>query len=193
MKCSDEFFPRYERTRALPNEPVPFRAFRILVGGTVPFRSVPSRILVVSSVGLSPEFWSWKFWSPGLKFSVEKWSPRTHFFGKNSPPNQVALRSDVIHGNIKWRPRKVSNRGSVQESYAGLKPDHEKAFRSFGNGRDVLRACQPWMDSLNASKIPPESLCRWKRCFFPGSSFLGDRNLGSLQRNVSGRRYRVPM
>ena len=24
-----------------PNEPVPFRTFRILVGGTVPFRSVP--------------------------------------------------------------------------------------------------------------------------------------------------------
>jgi len=47
---------------------------------------------------------------------------------------------------------------------------------------------------LNASKIAPESLCRWKRCFFPGSSFLGDRNLqgrGSLQRCVSGRRYRV--
>jgi len=32
---------------------------------------------------LSPEFWSWKFWSPRPKFSVEKWSPKTHFFGKN--------------------------------------------------------------------------------------------------------------
>jgi len=35
---------------------------------------------------LSLEFWSWKFWSPGAKFSVEKWSLRTHFFGKNGPP-----------------------------------------------------------------------------------------------------------
>ena len=39
--------------------------------------------------GLSPEFWSWKFWSPGPKFSVEKWSPRTHFFGTNGPPMEI--------------------------------------------------------------------------------------------------------
>ena len=33
------------------------------------------------------------------------------------------------------------------------------------------------MDSLNASKIAPESLCCSKRCFkFPGLLFLGDRN-----------------
>ena len=32
----------------LPNLTVPFRAFRILVGGTVPFRSVPFRILVTT-------------------------------------------------------------------------------------------------------------------------------------------------
>jgi len=36
-----------------------------------------------------------------------------------------------------------------------------------------------------------QSLCRWKRCFFLGSLFLGDQNLRSLQRNVSGWRYRV--
>ena len=72
--------------------------------------------------------------------------------------NQVALQ--------KWR--NTRNNGE-QESwaieavcrrlgYAGLKPDHEKAVRSFGNSRDVLRACQPWMHSLNASKIAPVSL-----------------------------------
>ena len=69
----------------------------------------------------------------------------------------------------------------VYVGYAGLKPDHEKAVRSFGNSRDVLRACQPWMDSLNASKIAPESLCHWKRCFILGSSFLGDWNLQGRQ------------
>ena len=36
--------------------------------------------------GLSPEFWSGKFWSGGPKFSVENWSGRTDFFGKNGPP-----------------------------------------------------------------------------------------------------------
>ena len=30
-----------------------------------------------SALVLSPEFWSWKFGSPGLKFSAEKWSPGT--------------------------------------------------------------------------------------------------------------------
>ena len=35
---------------------------------------------------LSPEFWSGKFWSGGPKFSVENWSGRTDFFGKNGPP-----------------------------------------------------------------------------------------------------------
>ena len=34
--------------RAVPNEPVPFRAFRILVGGTIPFCSVLFRILVTT-------------------------------------------------------------------------------------------------------------------------------------------------
>ena len=37
-------------------------------------------------VGLSPEFWSGEFWSGGPKFSVENWSGRTDFFGKNGPP-----------------------------------------------------------------------------------------------------------
>ena len=37
-------------------------------------------------VELSPEFWSGKFWSGGPKFSVENWSGRTDFFGKNGPP-----------------------------------------------------------------------------------------------------------
>ena len=37
-------------------------------------------------VDLSPEFWSGKFWSGGPKFSVENWSGRTDFFGKNGPP-----------------------------------------------------------------------------------------------------------
>ena len=32
--------------------------------------------------GLSPEFWSGKFWSGGPKFSVENWSGRTDFSGK---------------------------------------------------------------------------------------------------------------
>ena len=35
---------------------------------------------------LSPEFWSGEFWSGGPKFSVENWSGRTDFFGKNGPP-----------------------------------------------------------------------------------------------------------
>ena len=109
--------------------------------------------------------------------------------------NQVALRKWRIHGNNgdqeSWAIEAVYRR----LGYAGLKPDHKKAVRSFRNGRDVLRACQPWMDRLNASKIGPESLCRWKRCFFPESLFLGDQNLQgrpSLQRNVSGWRYLVP-
>jgi len=29
---------------------------------------------------VTPEFWSRDIWSPGPKFSVEKWSPRTHSF-----------------------------------------------------------------------------------------------------------------
>ena len=107
-------------------------------------------------------------------------------------PIRLLCKSDVIHGNNgdqeSWAIEAVCRR----LGYAGLLPDHEKDVRSFGNGRDVLRACQLWMDSLNASKIAPESLCCWKRGFFPGSSLLGDRNLRSLQRNVSGRRYRVP-
>ena len=112
-------------------------------------------------------------------------------------PVRLLCESDVIHGangnQETWAIEAVCRR----LGYTGLKPDHKKAVMSFGNGRDVLRACQLWMDSLNASKIAPESLCRWKRCFFPGSSFLGldDRNLQgrqSLQRNVSGQRYRVP-
>ena len=65
--------------------------------------------------------------------------------------------------------------------YAGLKPDHEKAVRSVGNSWDVLRTCQPWMDCWNASKITPGPLCCWKRCFFLGSSFLGDWNLQGRQ------------
>ena len=40
-----------------------------------------------------------------------------------------------------------------------------------------LRAWQPIVESLNASKIAPESLCRCKTLFFPGSSFLGNQNL----------------
>ena len=35
---------------------------------------------------LSPEFWSGEFWSGGPKFSVENWSGRTDFPGKNGPP-----------------------------------------------------------------------------------------------------------
>ena len=40
----------------------------------------------ISRRELSPEFWSGKFWSGGPKFSVENWSGRTDFFGKNGPP-----------------------------------------------------------------------------------------------------------
>ena len=96
---------------------------------------------------------------------------------------RLLCESDVIHvsngDQESWAIETVCRR----LGYAGLKPDHEKAVRSFGF---VLRAFQPWMDSLNASKIAPESLCYWKRCFFLRSSFLGDRNLRSLQWNVSG-------
>ena len=41
---------------------------------------------LVALVGLSPEFWSGEFWSGGPKFSVENWSGRTDFPGKNGPP-----------------------------------------------------------------------------------------------------------
>jgi len=90
-------------------------------------------------------------------------------------PIRLLCETDVIHRNNgdhkSWAIEAVCRR----LGYTGLKPDHEKAVRSFRNGQDVLRACQPWMDSLNASKIAPKSLCRWKRCFFPGLSFLGNQ------------------
>ena len=64
----------------------------------------------------------------------------------------------LLHGNNgdqeSWAIEAVRRR----LGYTGLKPDHKKAIRSFRNGRDVLRACQMWMDRLNASKIAPESI-----------------------------------
>ena len=39
--------------------------------------------LECSALVFSPEFWSWKFGSPGPKFSAEKWSPWTHLFSKS--------------------------------------------------------------------------------------------------------------
>ena len=101
-------------------------------------------------------------------------------------PIRLVCESDVIHrNNGDWESRAIEA-VCRRLGYTGLKPDHENAVRSLGNGRDVLRACQPWTDSLNASKIAPESLCRWKRCFFLGSSFLGDWNL-------QGRRLRTAL
>ena len=94
-----------------------------------------------------------------------------------SGPIRLLCEGDLIHGNNGDQERWAIDAECRRLGYAGLKPDHEKAVRSFGNSRNVLRACQPWMDSLNASKIAPESLCRWKRFFFLGSSFLGDQNL----------------
>jgi len=67
----------------------------------------------------------------------------------------------------------------VQETR--LRRTETRSQEGYQEFRDVLRACQPWMDSLNASKIVPESLCRWKRCFFLGLSFLGDQNLQGRQ------------
>ena len=43
---------RCENYASLATSIVPFRAFRILVGGTVPFRSVPFRILVTTVEGV---------------------------------------------------------------------------------------------------------------------------------------------
>ena len=39
--------------------------------------------LECSALVFSLEFWSWKFGSPGPKFSAEKWSPWTHLFSKS--------------------------------------------------------------------------------------------------------------
>ena len=66
-------------------------------------------------------------------------------------PIRLLCESDVIHGNNgnqeSWAIEAVYRRSG----YAGLKPSREKAVRSFVNGWDVLRASQPWMESLNAS------------------------------------------
>ena len=71
--------------------------------------------------------------------------------------DQVSLRKWRIHGNNgnqeSWAIEAVCRR----LGYAGLKPDHEKAVRSFGNGRDVLGACQPWMQRSQLSRILRES------------------------------------
>ena len=108
-------------------------------------------------------------------------------------PIRLLCESDVIHGNNGDQESWAIEAVCRSLGYAGLKPDHKTAVRSFGNGQDVLRACQPWMDSLNASKIAPESLCRWKRCFFLESSFLGDRNLQGRQIFATKcLRYHVP-
>ena len=50
------------------------------------FREVLYTKVYSRSVDLSPEFWSGEFWSGGPKFSVENWSGRTDFPGKNGPP-----------------------------------------------------------------------------------------------------------
>ena len=152
-------------------------------------------MLLSTCVVIFPSLVPWPFFATWENWSGEEPIPFLFPLPECWQSNQVALR--------KWR--NARNNGD-QESwaivavcrrlgYAGLKPDHKKAVRSFGNGRDVLRACQSWMDSLNASKIAPESLCQRKRCFFPGSSFLSDQILQgrqSLQWNVSGQHYHVP-
>ena len=48
--------------------------------------SIADLVWLHSTVVLSPEFWSGEFWSGGPKFSVENWSGRTDFPGKNGPP-----------------------------------------------------------------------------------------------------------
>ena len=65
-------------------------SMRLLKSGTVKDHVFWIKACSVKNpVVLSPEFWSWKFWSPGPKFSLEKWSPRTHFFGKSGLPLEI--------------------------------------------------------------------------------------------------------
>ena len=42
---------------------------------------------------------------------------------------------------------------------------------------DIMHGNNGNQERMNACKIAPESLCCSKRCFFPGSLFLGDQNL----------------
>ena len=84
---------------------------------------------------------------------------RSRFLHQNvGGPIRLLCESDVLHRNNgdqeSWAIKAVCRR----LHYTGLKPDHEKAIRSFRNGREVLRTCQPWMDRLNANKIAPGSI-----------------------------------
>ena len=130
----------------------------------------------------------------GKNWSGERPSPFSFPPPNVSGPIRLLCERDVIHGNNgdqeSWAIEAVCRRLGC----AGLKPASEKAVRSFANGRDVLRGCQPWMESLNASKIAPESVAE-RGVSFQDRRFLvigTSREDNLLQRCVSGRRYRVP-
>ena len=54
-------------------------------------------------MALSPEFWSGEFWSGGPKFSVENWSGRTDFFGKNGPPLENWSEQWSVHKRFSYK------------------------------------------------------------------------------------------
>ena len=101
--------------------------------------------------------------------------------------NQVALRKWRNLWEY-WRPRKLSNRGSVQETRL---PRTETRLREGCQEFREGLGCAERLSTVNGQFECQQDCSRVSLSlkevlfFFLGSSFLGDRN-------VSGRRYRVP-
>ena len=139
-----------------------------------------------------------QFWTSPSAAEAEEEKKHFGCLANVGGPIRLLCENDVIHRNNgaqeSWAIEAVCRR----LGYAGLKPASEKAVRSFANSRDVLRAwivnCE-WKVWMPVRLLQSLSVAERARCFFPGSSFLGDRNLQgrwSLQWCVSGRRYHVP-
>ena len=66
-------------------------------------------------------------------------------------PIRLRCISDIIHGNNGDQESRVIEAVYRRLGYAGLKPGHETAVRSFVNGQDVSESLTTDSGSLNAS------------------------------------------